>query len=344
MTDLILEDRSRRTDTFGWQLLTRDRSPTGLTLQPVAGATLTASTNGPGRVVRGLEVPADTAAEIDPARHLFYPTYTDDDDTVWPLGVFRAASAAVDDRGLLVVYDLVDESIRFGSKIHKPQTWPRHYPVADALTEWAADMGVLSVLIDPTLDTLGEPVSFPTGEATWGEVGEALTDAAGMLPPHYSNDGTLRCRLSPSWTAGLADHYYRVSDDRVIAGGYSTSQTFLETPNVWYTVNDSPSGAGVRGRWALPPEAPNSVEAIGYEVPEFITGAYRTPAAAAAAAERAGRTAFAQIGEATIDTVFDPRHDLYDVVDLDGTRWREVQWSVDLQAGAPHRHELRRVW
>jgi hypothetical protein len=86
------------------------------------------------------------------------------------------------------------------------------------------------------------------------------------------------------------------------------------------------------------------VQSIGYEVPEYVTGAYRTPEAADRAAETAGRTAFVQIGEASLDTVFDPRHDLYDLVDLDGVRWREVQWSVDLRAGAVQSHDLRRVW
>ncbi len=338
-----LTGRSRRVDTFGWDVLDRALNLIG-TLTPEVGASLSVSTSGPGRVVRGVTLTAADSAAINPTADRLRPYYVDNLGVVYPLGVYRVASSATDDRAQVVAYDLVDESIRFASTINRAQTWPRDYPVVLALAEWAEAIDAATVEIDPTVETLGEPVAFPVGEATWGEVGQALCEAGGMLPPHFRNTGALRCRLSPSWAEVTADHYYSLEDDRVVAGGYTTADVYLDLPNVWYAISDNPSNASVAGRWAVPASAPHSVERIGYEVPEVITGPYRTPAVAESAAENAGRTAFAQVGEVGLDTVFDPRHDLYGIVDLDGFRWREVQWSVDLRAGGVQRHDLRRVW
>lgn len=344
---LELTDRSRRVDRFRWDVL--DATLTGIgSLNPVAGAPMQATTEGNvNRTVRGLEIAPGDVADLDPARDRLRPVYTDLEGTDWPLGVYRVASAETKDHaasGTLPTFDLADDSLRFATNTYRRQTWPRGYPVADALEEWALSLDVADFEIDPTLDELPEPMAFPVGRSTFGEVGEALCAAAGMLPPHFDNAGTLRCRIAPVWDVVAVDHDHRLDGGVIVWGSYSTATSYLDTPNVWIAVNDRPGQQPIRGRWALPESAPNSIAALGYEMPEYVTGNFASTAAAVAAARAAGQNAYDQLGEASLSTPLDPRHDLYSVIAVDGARYRVVGWRTSLRAGQPMTFDLRRVW
>lgn len=345
--------RGRRLDRFRWDVLDRDFAKQG-EISPEQGAQVTFSTGGIGRTIRGVRLDPDDAAALDVTEVRLRPCWVDRDGVAYPLGVYRPVQAVtvhLADEGRTwggkdrAEWDLADESVRLSARTNRAQSWPREYPIVDALTEWASAVDLLAeVVIDPTTEALGDPVSFPRGEATWQEVGDALCSAGGMLPPHFDNTGQLRCRVCPAWESAIPDQNYSTLDGRVVFAGFQTTDTFLESPNVWYAINDKPGPQRIVGRWPLPASAPNSVEQVGAEIPEYVNGTYRSQAAANEAARIAGSAAFADIGEASLATPLDPRHDLYALVTVDGDRYREVQWSATLAPGADQTHDLRRVY
>lgn len=346
-------DAGIRTEAFAWRVLDA-RLGTAGDIAPVLAdnPTITASIGGSvGRRVTGVHLTATDAAAIDPARDWLQATYTTLDGTTEALGTFRIAAATTTDRSPgthrgadTVALDLADGSVRHGARIHRAVGFERDTAIDDAVARLADWLRIPDYRVDPTVAEIGTPLAWALGETTWAEVAAAVAKAGGMLAPFFDRTGTWRWKVAPDYETATPDHAYRHDDGTLLAGGAQRSVALLDDPNVWYAVAAGGRDA-VRGRWALPAAAPNSIARIGYEIPEVVDAAGAASDDAAVRTARAAAIASdAAVAPAVLRCPFDPTAELYDLVSYDGWRWRSLGHVTELAPGSPLVWNLARVW
>jgi hypothetical protein len=95
----------------------------------------------------------------------------------------------------------------------------------------------------------------------------------------------------------------------------------------------------------VPASAPHSFARRNRRITETIdVPGIGSSALAAAAARSHALTKGAGYEWATFDSPFDPRHDTFDIVEMEQTNWIEVRHSFTAAPGARHAHEIRRVY
>lgn len=356
-----LDGLATRVDRFAYDLLDPSLNRIG-ELHPVVvidGSNVAPQirTSVQGNVARRLDsltlLPTDAAA-INARTDRIRPSWVDQDGTAYPLGVYRVVDATVvqfsgGDRVEMVG---ADESSSHRSRIPRSLSWARDTPGADMIDELAGLLDIAELDADVTLAALGEPLAFPIGSADWGDVYAKVAEALGLLPPHFTNAGAWRWRHVPDWEAAEPDHVYSTdpsapsSQRRVIQHTLTRSVSLFDAPNTWIATNTGATAAAIVGRYTLPDSAPNSVARIGVEVladPIDNVG-FAGPDAATAAARAAAATALDDIGSASFSAPLDARHDLYDLIEADRYRYREVGVQGRLAPGERFGHSLRRVY
>lgn len=356
-----LDGIGSRTDLFVYEVLDPSLNVIG-ELHPVvsidgsdAAPSIRASVQGSvGRTLTDLILLPDEAADFDARLDRIRVVWVDADGTRYPLGVHRVAdaTAAQFSGGDRVELTLADESVAHRARIPRSLSWPRDTPGAEIIEQLAGLLAVPLLAADPTTAALGEPLAFPVGSVDWPDVYAKVAEALGMLAPHFTNEGAWRWRHAPDWEQAQPDHRYSTSPDapsrqrRIVNRSLTRSVTLLDSPNTWVATNTGAGPAAIVGRYTLPASAPNSFEQLGVVLladPVENVG-FASAAAADAAARAAAARSMDDIGSASLDTPLDARHDLYDLIEGDGLRYREVGYSGRLSVGAAIGHSLRRVY
>jgi hypothetical protein len=292
-------------------------------------------------------------ADLNPRVDRVRPSWVDVDGVAYPLGVYRLIDLSVVQfsGGDHIEVTCADESSTHHSPTTRSLSWPKSFEVADIIDQLAGVLDVGVVDADPTTALLGEALAFPAGSIDWFGVYEKVAAAAGMLTPYFDLSGAWRWRTAPDWVSVIPDHVWSTSSDaplaqrRIVQQTLARSVTLLDAPNVFYAVNTAAKGAPIRGRYALPASAPNSIERTGVEVAEWEENAGLGSQHAADAAARAmSAQAMDDVGSAQVSVAFDPRLDVYDAVEADGLMYRCVGWNARLTAGAVTDADLKRAY
>jgi hypothetical protein len=334
-----------RYDSFLFQLLTQDHSSVIGTLdvdlsQPPTVSVDTARTTF--RTCTGLRVSAADLSAIDVRHDRVRPILRLQDGSEESLGVFMFGT---DNKAPFSGWetwtpDLFDE------------TWILNQPVPSTVS-LSAGGSALSLFI-AIVQAVGLPVVEITGvtdatvstAVTWraGTLAtKILNDLAGILacyPPFFANSGAYR--LKPSSPPGSpSDHVYELGG-RIFYGSEILTNSAYQAPNRYTVTSTDTLGNTIVGVFDLPPEAPNSYANTGTRVvkDEPITGIASQELADLAAYVDALTDQKTSYIQGTFNSAADPRHDVWDLVQLRGKQYQETGWSIVCKAGAPMNHQL----
>lgn len=289
----------------------------------------------------GLSITAADLSGIDVRADRVRPWMVLPNGARLPLGVF--------------VFGTDNRAPTSGSETWTPDLFDESFLVAQALRKPAglAPGGSVLTFLQALVDTVGlfdvdltgindAPASVAIAKKT-GDDRKAAVDAAakllGCYPMFFDNNGTYRIRSAP--TAGTpADHVYGTGT-RVILGSLRTSNSGYTAANL-YQVVSSNGDTAIVGTYELPPDAPNSKENRNGEVivdSKNMPGLF-TQENADAAAYINYLTDQNSYTKASFATPTDPRHGVFDIVELYGVRYQETGWSITCAAGAEMRHDL----
>lgn len=340
----------QRSDLFRLELLQADRTPLGVTLEAHAASKPTVQVNTARtsfRTMSGLLIsnPPDDDLSMLRAR----PILTLQNGSSYELGVlmFGTDTRRIYTAGNLWVPELFDENFLLDQDLDRSWSLPAGGSVLSFFAEMAGEvLGPLGVPTDYAVDDVpnATPLLYPVGTSRL----KALNAMAALLAaflPFFSNDGTHTLKVAPT-VAGAADHVYSTGT-RIFDGSAATTSSRYKAPNRYIVVGDDVGGFPVRGVYDLPAAAPNSAFQTGRIVtapPHRVSGVTDPTLANQIAYVDALTDTKTTYGTATFDAAADPRHDLFDTVDLFGVRYLENGWSLPCVFDADHSHTLTRMW
>lgn len=343
-----LDGVGTRADTFRFDVVNPDRSYQGtLDVSAAQSPTIEMDTSRETkRTLSGLTVfnpPSDLSLRTSRVRPVLQlPSGVD-----YPLGVFAFGTDAKNrfSFGDIWTPELFDETFLFNDTLPKTRTVVIGGSILAMFTAIAAEV----------LEQLGVPIAYSVTDVTAAapivlQIGmtrsEALTTlgtALGALPHYFANDGTHTLR-SPDPAGSAPTHIYEAGG-RIIDGSVTLTDSGYKTPNQ-YIVTAEASTTPIRGVWNLPDSAPNSHAMIGYYIPAPIhrvpgVGTVKLATDIAHLDSLIDKTTYRT---ATFSAAADPRHDVYQSVQLLGAQYLERGWRLSCVSGGPHEHSLTGTW
>lgn len=350
LTDVgIIElELGQRADRFALELLNADRTPLGVTLDAHEDATPTvqADTSRTSfRTVSGLTISNPPDVELGPLRAR--PVITLQNGSSYDLGVlmFGTDTRRIYTAGNLWNPELFDENFLLDQDLDRTWSLPAGGDVLAFFVAMAGEvLGPLGIPTDYQVATVANatPLNYAVGSSRL----KALNAMAALLaafPPFFANSGAHTMKSAPT-LAGAADHTYSTGT-RIFDGTTALKSSRYKAPNRYIVVGDDVGGFPVRGVYDLPPAAPNSQFQTGRIVtapPHRVSGVTDQDLANQIAYVDALTDSKTTYATASFDAAADPRHDLFDTVDLFGVRYLESGWSM--QFGGDHSHSLTRMW
>lgn len=265
-------------------------------------------------------------------------------DTVsgeWPLGryMWSDPSRQLSTAGRTSSNMLSDEMLRIDQQLEAGLSG----------TGRSVPLVIIAAMAGIDVDLEMEPSPFMSADA-WGmgvgrgQVLEALSVAGDYWSPWLNNQG----RLQFLRTFNPADRLPDIDLDsgyQVIRNSPLETDDTLTAPNRFIVVSNAAIDPNqpVVGRADVPVNAPNSVVNRGFAIPAVldlqISNSDQAQAVAEGLANR--NTIYERI---SLDTVFDPRYDGYNVVRWQGVNWLELSRNVPLVPGEPMSHEFRKSY
>lgn len=297
------------------------------------------------RQMQGVKLSASDTTEVNPLVHRLSVKMVLPSGERYPLGVFMFSSN--DKRRRSWGREPTPQFTDLGRILDQPT--PTTFSAApgakvtDLLEQWLADLPVRYVIAENDAKVSATTAQgWPAGTSRLDPL-NGVSALAGFSSAWFDAEGLLHFEPPP----GLDDptHVYELGPtSRVIEDSIVESDSWLDAPNRYIVVDSSNTTEPVVGVFDVPDSAPNSAAKIGY------VNAVRIDAQGAGTAEQAVKVAKARYRQArqyewiTFGTPADPRHETFDVVQLDGLRYRESGWKMTLKPGAPMEHECRRTY
>lgn len=339
-----------RYESVRWDLVAIGGATIGQ-LDVARGASMSVSADATiKRTLNRVTVPSDQWADVNPYRDRLQPVWVLSDRTEWPLGVlfFTSAPTVTGSRAQSVeVGTLYDGGFLLDQPIVETFGISQNGSVDDAITTiidrlQLAGIRILNVDQARTSVRAREPIAWPIGTPT-AQVLEALCALAGFYPPHFDNRGTLRLRPARLPEQSEADHYYRADGGRVVASTFVRNDNLLDAPNVHVVLSTGAAETEVSAVAEVDYRLPWSKQSRGFAVVEVhrLQG-IETTAQAQAMARRYAVASANDATEVQFTSPPDPRHDVFDVVDVDGVRYLEVGWTLEMVPGGAHTHRVVR--
>ena len=348
MSLVDLDGRQMRQETVAFDVMDATLAVTGQ-VYPARDQAPTVSNDGRRTIKRtlsGMTLAAPDAASIDPFSDRIRPRWViEGDPTVYPLGVFLFAdsSALVRSYGDDLTLELVDQTFVLDQPVGSSTSYSIGQRLDVAMTAVASAAGVPAFYVEPILVALERPAVWP-GTATWYQILADLATMAGFLPPYFDNSGTLRLVSAPDPETATATRSYP-SGSPIIDPSIVHSDDLLTAPNRWIVVDNGATSGPIVGVYELPAAAPHSFFHRGFYITVTVEQQGLESVTAANLAARAVALVDPNGVElASFQTVCDPRHDSFDVIDYAGRRWLEESWSVQCVAGAEQSHEMRALY
>lgn len=294
------------------------------------------------RTVRGVRIRQEEFRHLDPYRDRVRPSMVLQDGTVWPLGIFLISVPSTPEGSIesTTVATLLDRRYQLGQNMPHSYAIPNRGSVYDAMVEVAGFYGLTTGKIEPNFTQVsGGPANWAP-DATGTTVMESLAQRCGYFPPHFDHFGDLVLRSLDALRPGVGHRYDRASG-RIVVGTLVPSANLLDAPNIFRVIGSGPTSGEVYAEARVDPGQRNSVERTGREVIKVVRkqGVGSRDACLAVAQSLAAASA-SQYATAEFTGPPDPRHDTFDIVQIDDDVYREVAWSLEMRPGGPHSHTL----
>jgi len=316
-------------------------------MHPQSGATMAMnSTATIQRTVRGLVLPESELQDINIFSDRVLITMRLSDGTSWPMGVFLFTTDVnkISPTEVVLETSLVDQG--FILNYPAPNTFglPEGGSVGKAMEEIVETVGFTRYNISSTTTQVyGGPVIYqPATPAI--QILRDLCHRAGFLPPYFDNTGTLILRMADSLDPDAGHRYPLSTESRIISNSYSISTHLLEAPNTYKVISSGGNDTATISATAfVDPNLPHSKENRGFRITEIISvqGLGSTNDCLAVAQSRA-RSDPKNFTTVEFQSVIDPRHDIFDIIQLGTETFREMSWSTELKSGGLMSHSLNR--
>lgn len=346
---LNLDGVRRRSDSFVFELCDRNLVPIG-TLHPDRGNPMSVEvdTSSATRRLRGLRLMPDEVADVNVLSDRLRVYMVLQNDVRFRLGTFLwgDANRPVRSWGDEQHSDLVDMSWVLAQPVTQAFGWGtggRIWLIMLFLLLRAGFQAEDVAVIGSEADRgLAEPVSWQPG-TTWAQMLGDLCNIVGFAPPWFDRDGLVHLDQPPDPARDPATVPAYEAGGRIVADSIVRSDDLLAAPND-FAVFTSSGERIIAGRSQLPTSAPHSFATRGFRVGlvESAQGLETQDQANKAAATLA-RTKSVAFEWLSWSSTLDPRHDVWDVVDVLGDRWLETRWSMELKSGGQMSHTARRT-
>jgi hypothetical protein len=357
---LALDGIGQRAASFRFELL--DKTNSFLGTLDIDSSSPPSVENNINRTIKrqlnNLKLPPKTTAEVNTLTERVRPVMVFQDGSSFSLGIFLFAdasrsvklyasgqemSAAEFPHGNYTDATLVDQLMPLdqgtdGVTFYKPGT-----KVMDALNEQLEVSGVLEYTVDASDAKLADWMVWEAG----GRRLEIINDLCALgsyYSLYFDNDGVGRIITVPNLETTDPDFVYDVNTT-VYVDTIVESDDLLDAPNRYVVINSSFQDFPVWGVWDIPSNAPNSIQNRGFAVTRVddVQGV-ESQQQAEAMAKSIGQADYSTYRWANFSAAPNPLHDTFNIVEWRGDKYREQGWSLELQEGAPMKHELRRVF
>lgn len=328
--------------TFRWDLVDVSGNVIGQ-IHPETGATINNDSGSEvKRAIQSLTLRESDSRHINLFRDLVRPWMVLEDGTQWPLGVF---AFTVDDytEGTIETSmgtTLLDLGFILTQQMQTSYGLNDGQSIGPAM-ETIADMyGIFNRDIHPTHERIGGgPVNWPM-DTPGTTILKSLCERAGFHPPYFDNNGTLVCRPIDPIQPGVG-HQYSRSDGRIEVGTLKNSTNLLTAPNAFKVVSSGTTTGETYAVAYIDPFLPHSKERRGYVITKTIRRqGLASVGACQQVANSYARQDASHFAKVSFTSVIDPRHDTFDIIDIDGVAYREISWSMELAPGGTHTHTL----
>jgi hypothetical protein len=296
------------------------------------------------RVCRGVTFSYNQWKNVNPFVDWFVPVFRTSNGVGTRLGLFTAASVpfAYQQGGALNVVEpyLVDGGFFLDQPSSVALAGRTNESHSEVLTNFADIGGFTRRTIEPTSQVFSLPIANPPGTSFAAAMSE-VTSLAGFLPPHFDRDGVLRLVSPPK----LSEKPVKVYDEtNILSATRVRNDNLLDAANVIVVLASGGTGSEIFGVAEVPPNAPNSVQNRGGQrVAKVIRmQGISSSSQAEAIAKQIAATSSDDFEQLEFQSVPDPVHDTFGIVEVNGVAYRELSWSMDLSVGGTMSHRLVR--
>jgi hypothetical protein len=369
---LDLRDIPRRFDDFRFEVVDRLNHKIG-EVQPDLDRNPTVTWDTQRAVQRSLDsfyLPASVQNEINPHTDRIRPVMVLQNGAEFNLGVFLWTDSQRPHRswGLEREGTLLDRTF----VLDQPGPWPQSVPKDRTVLQWVtgylewfpefrgiyditpgyADNWEAATLLhhivqfgeEMTSRIFRAPVTWSAGTTTLRMFNDVMS-LVNYLPVYCTRDGMLTFKAAPSLDTSPATLFYSHSSGRMIEESIVESDDLLTVPNMIFVYETSANSSMIWGVWHAPAEAPYSEANRGFRVSKVV------PMTGLANNDEATQVAH-RISEWSIKAgswiqwkgPADPRHDAFDILNIQGEKWLEVSWKLPCVTGQPMDHKALKVY
>jgi hypothetical protein len=259
-------------------------------------------------------------------------------DETHPLREWGAESHSV----LVDLTDTLDEDLgRTSGSVKGSNCVQRAVDFARYRGGWPANE--IDFVNDTTL--VATPMDWTANDKILAIINEHL-DLAGYFHAYVNHAGELVFRPMPDTLDQVAPDLAYNRGGRIVADSRSQSNDLLHAPNEYVAVDTSGQGSPIIGRYRISEANPHSVgkrHRVIRKV-ESMQGLTSTAAADKAARNLAIKDKRNTFDWQTWTTPNDPRHDTFNIIELEGLNHIEVAWTMQLIPTGTMEHSARRPY
>ncbi len=335
-----------------FELCDRNLRPIG-ELHPDRASTASINVDTSSNVARklsGLKLTPDEAADVNPVRDRLRVYMGLQNDEEFLLGTFLWSDDSRPRRswGVESSSSLTDYSFILSQRSTRAYSFERNGNIGLGMFFLLFQAGFsledIAHIGHEAARGLAEPVAWQPG-TSWVQMLTDLGKLVGFTSPWFDRYGRLHFDVppDPSLSGPTVPTYDEEPSLRVIADSIVETSDILAAPND-FAVTDSGTDRLRVGRYQIPASAEHSYANRGFRIGavEQVQG-LGTQAQADEAAKKMVATEGLVYATCQFSSTADPRHDVYDIVEILGQRWLETAWSMKLESGAPMDHTLRRT-
>lgn len=327
----------QRAESVKFTLTDKDRSPIG-ELTPVIDTSIPTVTWDIGakikRQMANVVLLHSDYAQVNPFLDLVRPEWVLEDGSRFAVGSFHFTGDPKT-RMSVNLTSMGDGTVL----IDQPTTYtfglPQGGNLGSLMRQVCYAVGLSDTKIDPTKFNAGEPIMWPAG-TTYLQILEDLCALAGFFPPHFDRFGTLKMiRATP-----LSRTKTTFPGDRlVIQDSAEYNSNLMNIPNTHVVIGNGPGNFEIVTESAVDPSLPWSIEKSGRKIIQIhMMQGIESNQQAVDMAARFAQVAPKDYAEVSFNTPPDPRHDVFETIEVRGAIYREVSWSLPLKAGSVMNH------
>jgi len=355
---LTLDGIGQRAASFRFALLDKQNSLLAPSIDVEAGSAPSISNNINRTVKRSMsnfKLPPSVTADVNTLTMRVQPWMRFQDGTEYPCGVFLfgdavrqlvlSGSVQLADVGEAwwTTATMLDQTVTVNQGSRGINFYGPGASIYDAFVQQLDAANIYERYIDVTDAVFSDWVVWKPNTSRLKVIND-LAAMAGFYSLYFDNAGVAQLRKVPAMEAVEPDFVYAAGLN-VYADTITESDDLLGAYNDYVVINTGFTGPPIWGEWKVPASAPHSFDERGfYVVKEIDQQGVTSSSQARVAAKAAGQADYSAYRWANFSTAINPLHDTFNIVEWRGDKWREQGWDFVCREGAPHKHELRRVW